>query len=189
MALIKCDECGQMISDKAEFCPKCGAPIKKVHFCKDCGAQIGPYDNVCPSCGRPVNGKDDSTQLAITHESDKNDAEKRVQRFFVQKKKFFPETRIQSLRETLYSLNKEQFSTIEFLSYKDPTVMLIISILVGSWGVDRFLLGDNKNGVLKILLTLCCGIGLVWWIVDLFQITNMTQNYNYELLENTLSYV
>ncbi len=29
MALIKCTECGHMISDKAEKCPKCGCPIEK----------------------------------------------------------------------------------------------------------------------------------------------------------------
>ena len=29
MALIKCSECGHMISDKAQRCPKCGAPIYK----------------------------------------------------------------------------------------------------------------------------------------------------------------
>lgn len=30
MALIKCNECGQMVSDKANACPNCGAPIDKV---------------------------------------------------------------------------------------------------------------------------------------------------------------
>lgn len=29
MALIKCYECGAMISDKALDCPKCGAPISQ----------------------------------------------------------------------------------------------------------------------------------------------------------------
>lgn len=29
MALIKCTECGHMISDKATKCPKCGCPVKK----------------------------------------------------------------------------------------------------------------------------------------------------------------
>lgn len=29
MALIKCTECGEMISDKATVCPHCGAPIEK----------------------------------------------------------------------------------------------------------------------------------------------------------------
>lgn len=28
MALIKCKECGSMISDSAEKCPKCGAPLE-----------------------------------------------------------------------------------------------------------------------------------------------------------------
>ena len=27
MALIKCEECGQMVSDRAESCPNCGNPI------------------------------------------------------------------------------------------------------------------------------------------------------------------
>lgn len=26
MALIKCSKCGNMVSDKASFCPKCGTP-------------------------------------------------------------------------------------------------------------------------------------------------------------------
>lgn len=30
MALIKCNECGQMVSEKANVCPHCGAPINKV---------------------------------------------------------------------------------------------------------------------------------------------------------------
>lgn len=28
MALIKCKECGEQVSDKADLCPKCGAPFK-----------------------------------------------------------------------------------------------------------------------------------------------------------------
>lgn len=28
MALIKCDECGKQISDKAKVCPSCGLEIK-----------------------------------------------------------------------------------------------------------------------------------------------------------------
>ncbi|WP_043807453.1 zinc ribbon domain-containing protein [Desulfatibacillum aliphaticivorans] len=28
MALISCEECGEKISEKAESCPKCGAPTK-----------------------------------------------------------------------------------------------------------------------------------------------------------------
>lgn len=30
MALIKCPECGQQISNKAEVCPHCGIEVQKV---------------------------------------------------------------------------------------------------------------------------------------------------------------
>ena len=30
MALIKCTECGHMVSDKGTKCPKCGTPIVKM---------------------------------------------------------------------------------------------------------------------------------------------------------------
>lgn len=41
MALIKCSECGQMISDKATSCPKCGNPINTVPS----GGYQQPSDN------------------------------------------------------------------------------------------------------------------------------------------------
>ena len=28
MSLVKCQKCGALISDKAEFCPKCGVNIE-----------------------------------------------------------------------------------------------------------------------------------------------------------------
>ena len=31
MALIKCEECGHMMSDAAQRCPKCGCPAS-IHF-------------------------------------------------------------------------------------------------------------------------------------------------------------
>lgn len=37
--------------------------------------------------------------------------------------------------------------TFQGLEYKDPTTMLLISIFLGSIGVDRFMLGDTGMGV------------------------------------------
>lgn len=53
MALIKCIECGNEISDKAEICPKCGAKTKK-KFCQHCGEQIDIDCIICPKCGKQV---------------------------------------------------------------------------------------------------------------------------------------
>lgn len=54
MALFECEECGQMVSDKAEACPKCGCPIEKKNVCEECGERFRVYEKVCPKCGCPV---------------------------------------------------------------------------------------------------------------------------------------
>ena len=53
MALIKCEECGHNISDKAIFCPNCGCPIDKKVICKECGYEMSTKDIACPNCGCP----------------------------------------------------------------------------------------------------------------------------------------
>lgn len=58
MAMIKCPECGQEISDKAKKCINCGkilieetAPVK---YCAECGKEIESDSQECPFCGCPV---------------------------------------------------------------------------------------------------------------------------------------
>jgi TM2 domain-containing membrane protein YozV len=46
-------------------------------------------------------------------------------------------------------------------------VALLLSILVGSLGVDRFYLGYIGLGVLKLITFGGCGI---WWLIDLILI-------------------
>lgn len=62
MALIKCTECGEMISDKATVCPHCGAPIEKMTKCEDCGAEYSADAEMCPNCGCPNSLKEAKEQ-------------------------------------------------------------------------------------------------------------------------------
>lgn len=55
MALIKCEECGQMVSDKASACPHCGCPVEKPMVCLECGQAIAEGDLYCQKCGSPLN--------------------------------------------------------------------------------------------------------------------------------------
>lgn len=55
MALIKCSECGNMVSDKAISCPKCGAPVVIPIKCEECGGVVPPSSVSCPHCGAPCN--------------------------------------------------------------------------------------------------------------------------------------
>ena len=50
---------------------------------------------------------------------------------------------------------------------KDKTTALILSILLGTLGVDRFYLGYTGMGVLKLLTGGCFG---VMWIIDIVNI-------------------
>ena len=54
MALIKCKECGNEISDSAAFCPKCGAPNTPDTYCSKCGTKLSRDLNFCTNCGEAV---------------------------------------------------------------------------------------------------------------------------------------
>ena len=58
---------------------------------------------------------------------------------------------------------------------RDRVLILVISILLGYLGIDRFLVGDVGLGLLKLLTGGVCGI---FWLVDLFLITGRVDEYN-----------
>lgn len=53
------------------------------------------------------------------------------------------------------------------MNKKDKTTAIILSVLLGSWGIDRFYLGYTGMGVLKLLTGGCFG---VLWILDIINI-------------------
>ncbi|MGI6224292.1 MAG: TM2 domain-containing protein [Prevotella sp.] len=73
--------------------------------------------------------------------------------------------------------------TMIAIQMKDPTISLILSILVGSLGVDRFYVGNIGLGILKLIT--CGGLG-IWWLVDIFLIMGITRDNNWNLLMNSL---
>jgi hypothetical protein len=69
-------------------------------------------------------------------------------------------------------------ASIRMAQFKDPTMALILSVLVGSLGVDRFYIGDVGLGVGKLLT---CGGAYIWWLIDLFMIQDSTRKKNMEM--------
>ncbi len=103
----------------------------------------------------------------------------KVDVFMMSHSKHFPSLSIGMIKEKLLNLPEDKELTLNSLEFKDTTTMLLISLFVGVFGVDRFMLGDVGMGVLKLLTGGLCGI---WWLVDVLGITKKTQQYNFDLL-------
>jgi TM2 domain-containing membrane protein YozV len=58
---------------------------------------------------------------------------------------------------------------------KDRTTGLILAVLIGKFGVDRFYLNDIAMGILKFITLGGC---LIWWVVDWFTVQGRVDEYN-----------
>jgi len=99
----------------------------------------------------------------------------KVDMFIMTNAKYFESYQINQIRERLLAIDDSKWSMISVIQFKDPTISLIVSILVGHFGIDRFLIGDTGMGVGKLLT--CGGMG-IWTIVDWFLIQSATKEKN-----------
>lgn len=129
--------------------------------CTECGHSVSESATMCPNCGCPIKNKSiKDTELF-------GEKQKRVQRYLNLHKNDLPQNGTDSLRRLLLDANDRQWMSVEHISYKDPTTLVILSVAVGSLGIDRFILGKTASGILKLLLTLCCCAWPIWWWVSL----------------------
>ncbi len=52
-----CPDCGQSISPKARFCPKCGHQQMVIQQCVHCSKNLPPNARFCPKCGQSAQDK------------------------------------------------------------------------------------------------------------------------------------
>lgn len=109
----------------------------------------------------------------------------KVDLFIATNSKSFEGHLIPSIREQLLALPEEKWTLIQSLSFKDPIVALIISLLAGGLGIDRFYIGDTGLGLIKLFT--CGGFG-IWAFIDLFLIMGAAKDKNYRLLQQVLTY-
>ncbi|MFN8309383.1 MAG: TM2 domain-containing protein [Chitinophagales bacterium] len=110
------------------------------------------------------------------------DAQK-VDMFLMSNAKFFESHHLNAIRERLLAIDDAKWPMISTLQLKDPTTSLIVSILAGSLGIDRFIIGDTGLGVGKLLT--CGGLG-IWSIVDWFMIQAATREKNMQKMQQFL---
>lgn len=103
--------------------------------------------------------------------------------FLIENQKKFNTVDLMVIKEQLDKLSDKQLFMLNSMDFKDPTVSLVLSVLVGGLGIDRFYIGDTGLGVLKLIT----GGGLgVWWLVDMFVIGNKTKKNNVKEFQESL---
>lgn len=100
----------------------------------------------------------------------------KVDMYIMTNQKYFPAEKIMYIKEKLASMDENKFAMISTIEMKDPTTILLVSIFLGTLGVDRFMLGDIGMGILKLLT---CGVCGILTIIDWFTISKKTKELNF----------
>ena len=107
----------------------------------------------------------------------------RVDMYIMTNQKYFPAEKLPFLRDRLLNCDYQRFMMATSVELKDPTTMLILSLFLGCYGVDRFMLGDTGMGVLKLLTGGCCG---VLTIIDWFSVQDKARELNFQKIMTAL---
>lgn len=105
--------------------------------------------------------------------------QQKIDLFVMTNQKYFPAEKIIFLKEKLRTIDEEKFTLVSAIDFKEPTTLLLVSLFLGSFGIDRFMLGDTGMGILKLLTGGCCGI---LTIIDWFTITKKAKEVNFNRL-------
>lgn len=97
------------------------------------------------------------------------------------------------INDKLDNIDEKKFNNLSLIPFKNPLIAVVLGIVFGIFGVDRFYQGNIKLGVLKLviwlvgMLTILLFIGiLILWalyiyvLVDLFFVYKAVQNDNYQ---------
>ena len=103
--------------------------------------------------------------------------------FLLENQRKFNTVDFMTIKQQLDKMSDKQLYILNSVDFKDPTIALVLSVVVGGWGIDRFYIGDTGLGVLKLITA--GGLG-VWWLVDLFVISGKTKKNNVKEFQETL---
>lgn len=102
-----------------------------------------------------------------------------IDNFMITFSKYFSSDKLLFIRNKLEDINDDQMKALTVLSneFKDPTISLIVSIFLGGWGIDRFLIGDIGMGLFKLLTM---GVFGFLYFIDIFLIMGRTKEKNFD---------
>ena len=102
--------------------------------------------------------------------------QQKVDMYIMTNQKYFPAEKVMLVKERLQAMDDSKFSMLSTVELKDPMTILLVSIFLGTLGIDRFMIGDIGMGVLKLLT---CGVCGILTIIDWFTISKKTKELNF----------
>ena len=99
----------------------------------------------------------------------------RIDMYLTASAKYFEAAALPLLRQKMEQADDSILASLQAADLRDPTTILLVSILLGTFGIDRFMIGDFGMGILKLLTGGCCGILTV---IDWFLISGKTKQKN-----------
>lgn len=110
--------------------------------------------------------------------------QEKIQMYLMSNQNKFDSSQLPIITEYLQRADDDKLMLLSSVKYKDPTIMLVISLFFGGLGVDRFMLGETGMGVLKLLTGGCFGI---LTIIDWFTVMGKARAKNFELFMEAIN--
>lgn len=118
----------------------------------------------------------------------------KIQLFMAANQDKLPMEMIPLISNRLEAADDSRMPVLMSMDLKSPVVALVLSLVLGGLGIDRFYIGDNTNGAIKLIVGLVVlpiisvvtlGIGSLLYLgyaVDYFLIMGATKKKNAEKL-------
>lgn len=116
-------------------------------FCKNCGESLNENQAICLKCGVQVgNG---NTYCANCGNSIDPNA---------------------TFCTSCGAAVKKASAKGDDLAGQDKVTMALVCFFLGGLGIHNFMMGETKKGIVKIVASLCCGIGSILALIDFIRI-------------------
>lgn len=93
--------------------------------------------------------------------------DEKVSFFLLQSGKFFCKKDIKEVESIVSKIDTDSIANLSVLRFRNPLFMSLLSLALGIFGVDRFLLGDIRRGILKASTLLIQLIATVFFLKGL----------------------
>ena len=87
----------------------------------------------------------------------------------------FPKSQRMIIQKRCSEMPDDRLMMLQQIKFKNPTAVLIVGILLGEFGIDRFMVGSAILGLVKMFTG---GLFGILWLIDLFILPGKAREWN-----------